>query len=188
MLAGEDVLYYLALQNEAYVMPKMPDGAQDGIRRGMYRLRRAEDLPGFAATTATKRVQLLGSGSILAGVLEAQQALWSTHGVAADVWAVTSYGELRREAMAIDVRNRQAKARAEVPYVVQQLGSTSGPIIAASDWMRAVPDQIAPWLQGRLMTLGTDGFGLSDTRETLRRHFGVDAQAVVDAALWELAG
>ena len=186
MLAGEDVLYYLALQNEAYVMPKMPDGAEEGIRRGVYRLRRAEDLPGFAATPTTRRVQLLGSGSILAGVLDAQQTLCTQHGVAADVWAVTSYGELRREAMAIDVRNRKAKTRAEVPYVVQQLGQTSGPIIAASDWMRAVPDQLAPWLQGRLTTLGTDGFGLSDTRESLRRHFGVDAQAVVDATLWEL--
>jgi pyruvate dehydrogenase E1 component len=181
MLAGENIMYYLTLQNEAYVMPKMPDGVTDGIKRGMYKYRAADVQPG------QKRVQLLGSGSILAGVLEAQKLLALQHGVAADVWIVTSYGEMRRDALAVDVRNRQAGNRAEVPFVVQQLRDAPGPIIAASDWMCAVPDQIAPWLAGRLTSLGTDGFGLSDTREALRRHFAVDAQAVVEAVLWRLA-
>lgn len=186
MLSGENVLYYMALQNEAYQMPAKPEGVDEGIRRGMYRLRAAEALPGFAQKKSAKRLQLLGSGSILGGVLEAQKTLWTAHGVAADVWVVTSYSELRREAMAVDIRNRRAGVRTEIPFVAQLLGGTKGPIVAASDWMRAVPDQIAPWLGGRLKTLGTDGFGMSDTRETLRRHFEVDAQAVVELALWEL--
>ena len=187
MLGGENVMYYMTLQNEAYVMPKMPDGVVDGIKRGMYKYRAAEALPQFAEKMPQKRVQLLGSGSILAGVLQAQETLALQHGIAADVWIVTSYGEMRREAMAVDLRNRLAGKRAEKSFVVQQLGDTPGPIIAASDWMRAVPDQIAPWLAGRLLSLGTDGFGLSDTREALRRHFEVDSRAVVEAALWRLA-
>ena len=189
MLAGENVIYYMALQNEAYVMPKMPEGVADGVKKGLYRLRRAADLPGFVAKDGQVHAQLLGSGSILAGVLQAQETLWTQHGIAADVWVVTSYSELRREALAVDQRNWHAHKQAEeqeIPYVVQQLGQTSGPILAASDWMRAVPDQLAPWLQSRLLTLGTDGFGLSDTRANLRRHFEVDAEAVVDVLLWKL--
>ncbi len=184
MLGGENVLYYLTLQNEAYVMPKMPEGVTEGVKRGLYLYRAADAKPG------QKRVQLLGSGSILAGVLAAQATLAAEHNVAADVWIATSYGEMRRDALAVDARNRVGQKtgkQAELPFVVQQLGRTAGPIIAASDWMRAVPDQVAPWLAGRLTSLGTDGFGLSDTREALRRHFEVDAEAVVQAVLWRLA-
>jgi pyruvate dehydrogenase E1 component len=187
MLGGEDVMYYLALQNEAYTMPAMPQGAEEGILRGAYLLRRASDVAGARIDDASHKVQLIGSGSILAGVLAAQQRLVHD-GVAADVWSATSYGEMRRDAMACDAANRQGNGDSErVPYVVQTLGATEGIIVAASDWMRAVPDQVAPWLGGRLTSLGTDGFGMSDTREALRRHFEVDADAVVQAVRWRLA-
>ncbi len=190
MLGGENVIYYLTLQNETYLQPPPPhgeiDAIRDGIRKGLYLLKPAADV----GATGPAQLQLLGSGSILPQVLEAQQVLWKVHGIAADVWSVTSYVELRREAIACDTRNRHGNLRgdaAEIPYVVNLLGNTAGPVVAASDWMRAVPDQLAPWLAGRLTTLGTDGYGLSDTREALRRHFEVDTQAIVETALWKVA-
>jgi pyruvate dehydrogenase E1 component len=189
MAAGENVIYYITLQNESYVMPAIPEGVEDGILRGCYPLRKAEAIEGAQLKVDAPVIQLLGSGSILQEVLRAQVLLVTEHGVRADVWCVTSYNGLRRDALATDARNRQERkplADAEQPYVVQTLGATLGPILAASDWMRAVPDQLAPWLGGRLVTLGTDGFGLSDTRENLRRHFQIDTQAVVEAALLSL--
>ena len=192
MAAGEDLIYYLTLQNEAYVMPPLPKGedpaaVEEGVLKGLYLLRTASQL---AAEQDKKlpakapRLQLLGSGSILAGVLQAQQTLLD-EGIAADVWVATSYCQLRRDAIAADNARRHGQPDAE-SYLVQTLGATRGPILAASDWMRAVPDQIAPWLGGRLYSLGTDGFGMSDTREALRRHFEIDAEAVVDTARWLL--
>jgi pyruvate dehydrogenase E1 component len=201
MAAGEDLIYYLTLQNEAYVMPPLPDGMapgsaemaalEQGVLQGLYRFRPAQQRAaalGVTLTEASQPIQLIGSGSILAGVLTAQDQLLQA-GIAADVWIATSYCELRRQAMRCDGANRRGQLRgasAKIPFVVQQLGDTQGPILAASDWMRAVPDQIAPWLDGRLYSLGTDGFGLSDTREALRRWFEVDAEAIVTTAHWLL--
>ncbi len=166
MAAGENVIYYLTLQNQAYAMPAIPEGVEDAILRGLYRLRTSEALGGAPAT-----LQLLGSGVILLEVLKAQEILLRDHGIAADVWNVTSYSQLRREA--------QAAAAPKDSWLIQQLGPTIGPIIATSDWSRMWPDLLAPWLAGRLSSLGTDGFGLSDTREGLRSHFGVDAASIV---------
>ena len=185
--AHENVIYYLTLQNEAYTMPAMPDGVREGILRGCYLLRAAADAPGgdgLAKDAPT--LQLCGSGSILVAALEAQEVLIAEHGVAADVWSVTSYQELRRAQIDADaVRWRQGGA-VEPTWLEQTIGATTGPVIAVSDWMRLVPDQLAPWLGGRLFSLGTDGFGMSDTREALRLHYAIDKDSVVRAALWKL--
>jgi pyruvate dehydrogenase E1 component len=133
-------------------------------------------------------VQLFGSGSILTESIKAQQILSEKYGVAADVWSVTSYNELRREALKVDRWNRLHPADpAKVPYIQQVLDGVEGPIIAASDSMKAVQDQIAPWVPGRYVALGTDGFGRSDNREHLRKHFEVDAASITAAALSRLA-
>ncbi|MCO4763662.1 MAG: pyruvate dehydrogenase (acetyl-transferring), homodimeric type [Myxococcales bacterium] len=191
MLSGDDVIYYLTVQNEPYLMPKLPteqtEAVREGIRRGCYVAKPASevgDLPDDAPT-----MQLLGSGSIMQFVLEAQEILVKEHGVRADVWAVTSYNELRREALAVEEANRMAKLRgpdAETSWLIDTLGATEGPILAASDWMTLVPDQLTRWLGRRLSSVGTDGFGMSDTREALRHHFGVDTPAIIEAALWRL--
>jgi pyruvate dehydrogenase E1 component len=179
---GEDLFYYICLYNGNYQMLAMPEGVEEGILKGIYKLK-----PSTKAKAKTK-VQLLGSGSILPEVEKAQGILEEQYGVAADVWSVTSYGELRREALAIDRWNRLHPTEpAKTPYIVQILGETEGPIVAASDYMKAVQDQIAPWLNGRMVTLGTDGFGRSENREYLRRHFEVDAPSVAAAALSRLA-
>ncbi|MSQ83963.1 MAG: pyruvate dehydrogenase (acetyl-transferring), homodimeric type [Myxococcales bacterium] len=190
MISGDNVIYYLTLQNQPYAMPKMPDGVDEGIERGVYLLRSALEVADAELLKTSPRLQLLGSGCITLDVLKAQQILVRDHNVAADVWVATSYSELRREAIEFDTRNRREKRMGSdllVPYVVEMLGDTDGPIVACSDWMRAWPDMIAPWLPGRLTSLGTDGFGLSDTRENLRRHFEIDVQAIVETALWKLA-
>ncbi len=192
MLGGDDVIYYLTAQNESYVMPAMPadPAAAEGIRRGCYLLRRADEVAAEAGVTLSDDaapLQLLGSGSIMSGVLATQEALVRDHGVRADVWSVTSYSELRREALRVEESNRAAGRRqGETSWLQDTLGATSGPVIAASDWMTLVPDQLSRWLGTRLTSLGTDGFGMSDTREALRAHFGVDAEAILSAALWSL--
>ena len=176
---GEDLFYYITMYNEDYAMPAMPEGAAEGILRGIYKMKPA-------AREAT--VQLFGSGPILNEVLRAQEILGSKYGVHADVWSVTSYTELRRDAQAVERWNRLHPAEKErVPYVLSALGASKGPIIAASDYMKSVPDLLSPWLPSRLMTLGTDGFGRSDNREHLRRHFEVNAESVVGATLSKLA-
>lgn len=188
MVAGENIIYYLTLQNEAYQMPPLPADVEEGIRRGLYQLKTAESL-GIALPADAPRVQLMGAGTILRGALEAQETLAREHGVAADVWVATSFSELRREALACEAEARHKKLRGDAapkPWIVQALDNTLGPIIAATDWMRAWPDLVSPWLGGRLHSLGTDGFGLSDTRAALRRHFEVDAQAIVEEALFRL--
>ena len=176
---GEDLFYYITMYNEDYAMPAMPEGAAEGILRGMYKLKSA---------AAEAAVQLFGSGPILNEVLRAQEILASKYGVHADVWSVTSYTELRRDALAVERWNRLHPAEKErVPYVLSALGNAKGPIVAASDYMKSVPDLLSPWLPSRLVTLGTDGFGRSDNREHLRRHFEVNAESVVGAALSKLA-
>jgi pyruvate dehydrogenase E1 component len=176
---GEDCFYYITMYNEDYAMPAMPEGSAEGILRGMYKLK-----PASGEAVA----QLFGSGPILNEVLRAQEVLSSKYGVHADVWSVTSYTELRRDALAVERWNRLHPAEKEkVPYVLTALGNSAGPIIATSDYMKSVPDLLSPWLPSRLVTLGTDGFGRSDNREHLRRHFEVSAEAIVGATLSKLA-
>ncbi|MFL6350971.1 MAG: pyruvate dehydrogenase (acetyl-transferring), homodimeric type [Bryobacteraceae bacterium] len=178
---NEDHFYYLTVGNENYVQPPMPqvEGIHEGILRGLYPYKRSE--------TGPAQVTLFGSGSILNEALKAQKLLAEKYGLGADVWSVTSYNELRRDALAVDRWNRLHPAEPErKPFLLQALGNIDMPIIAATDYMKAVPDQIAPWLPGRLTALGTDGFGRSDNREHLRRFFEVDSASIAAAALSRL--
>jgi pyruvate dehydrogenase E1 component len=178
--AGDDVFYYLTMYNEDYAMPAMPEGSREGILRGIYKFKSA---PGGAAT-----MQLFGSGPILNEVLKAQTILAEKYGIQADVWSVTSYSELRRDGLKTERWNRLHPAEpAKRPYILEALGDAKGPIVAASDYMKAVPDQLSPWLTPRLVSLGTDGFGRSDNREHLRSFFEVNAASIVGAALSRLA-
>jgi pyruvate dehydrogenase E1 component len=178
---NEDVFYYITLYNENYLMPPMPGGAADGILQGLYRFKEAP-------AERRHRAQLLGSGSILGEVLRAQQLLSENHDVAADVWSATSYSELRRDALEIERWNRLHPGEArKQPYVTRCLEPHEGPVIAASDSMKAVQDQIARWVPAPYIPLGTDGFGRSDDRKQLRRHFEVDAEHIVVATLAALA-
>ena len=181
---GDDCFYYLTMYNEDYAMPAMPEGAAEGILKGIYKIR--------AAASGEATVQLFGSGAILNEVLRAQEILAEKYQIAADVWSVTSYTELRREAIATERWNRLHPAEAErKTYIETALAGAKGPIVAASDYMKSLPDVLAPWLQSegrcRLVTLGTDGFGRSDNRAHLRRHFEVNAESVVGATLSRLA-
>jgi len=177
---GEDVFYYITMYNEDYAMPPMPEGAAEGILRGIYKVKAAPE--GHAVA------QLFGSGPILNEVLRAQEILATRYKVQADVWSVTSYNELRRDALAVERWNRLHPAEKErTPYVIEALHGSQGPIVAATDYMKSVPDQMSPWLGGRLVALGTDGFGRSDNREHLRRHFEVSAEAIAGAMLSKLA-
>ncbi|HKN50394.1 MAG TPA: pyruvate dehydrogenase (acetyl-transferring), homodimeric type, partial [Actinomycetota bacterium] len=178
----EDVFYYLTLYNENYPMPAMPPGAvEEGIRRGMYRFAPAPEGP-------QRRATILFSGSAQAAAREAQQLLAADHDVAAELWSVTSYKALREEALSTDRWNRLHPTElARVPYVTESLLGSQGPLVAVSDYMQMVPDQVARWVPGHLSVLGTDGYGRSDTRAALRRHFGTDAAHVVVAVLKGLA-
>ena len=177
---GEDVFYYITMYNEDYAMPAMPEGAAEGILRGLYKLK--------PATGGEAVAQLFGSGTILNEVLRAQEILATKYGVQTDVWSVTSYTELRRDALAVERWNRLHPAEKErQSYLQTTLASTQGPIIAASDYMKVVPDQLSPWLTTRLVSLGTDGFGRSDNREHLRSHFEVNAESIVGATLSKLS-
>ncbi|TMG55117.1 MAG: pyruvate dehydrogenase (acetyl-transferring), homodimeric type [Chloroflexi bacterium] len=177
---GEDIFYYLTLYNENYPQPPMPEGVEDGIVRGLYLFRKGEE-------GLRRRITLLGSGSIMRQVLRAQELLQERYEVAADVWSVTSYQLLRNEALEIERLNRlHPEAEPKLPYVTQILGGHS-PIVAATDYVKSLPDQIARWSGSPFVPLGTDGFGRSDTREALRRHFEVDAESVTAASLHALA-
>ncbi|WP_332607430.1 pyruvate dehydrogenase (acetyl-transferring), homodimeric type [Achromobacter sp. ESBL13] len=178
---GEDVFYYLTLVNEKTAHPPMPEGAPAGILQGMYRLRQGE--PGAL------RVQLLGSGAILAETLAAADLLRQDFGVSADVWSVTSYSELMRDGQEVERWNRlHPQAEARRGHAETALAASVGPVVAATDYMKTVPEQIRPFLAGRrYVTLGTDGFGRSDTRPALRAFFGVDRHHIALAALKALA-
>ena len=178
----ESLFYYITLYNENYAQPAMPEGVKEGILRGIYKFRSDE------MSKPKSRVQLLGSGPILNEALKAADILGEKYGVAADVWSVTSYNELRREALRVDRWNRlHPAAEQKTPYIVNALGGTDGPIIAASDYMKMVPDQVTQWMPGRMLSLGTDGFGRSDNRQRLREHFEVNAASIAAAALSKLA-
>jgi pyruvate dehydrogenase E1 component len=176
----EDLFYYITIYNEPYAMPQMPEDCREGILRGIYKYRPA---PNGKAV-----VQLFGSGPILNEALRAQHILAEKYVVQADVWSVTSYNQLRREALATERWNRLHPSQPERrPYILTALQEAEGPIIATTDYMKAVPDQLSPWLDGRLVSLGTDGFGRSDNREFLRSHFEVNAESIAAAALSRLA-
>ncbi|MEV6795735.1 pyruvate dehydrogenase (acetyl-transferring), homodimeric type [Streptomyces sp. NPDC051320] len=176
---AENVFYYLTVYNEPKPQPAMPEGVEEGILRGLYRFKEG------AAAAGSPRIQLLASGTAIHWALEAQELLAADWGVTGDVWSATSWGELRRDAMAADEALLNGEQR--IPYVTQALAGAPGPVLAVSDWMRQVPDQISQWVEQDYSSLGTDGFGISDTREAARRHFGVDAQSIVVAALASLA-
>jgi len=177
----EDIFYYITLYNENIVHPSMPEGAENGIVKGLYRFRPAP-------VTGRHRVQLFGSGSIMLAVGQAQELLAERFDIAADVWSAPSYQQLRNEALSVDRWNRlHPEETPRKPYVVQALEGVSGPIVAATDYLKAVPDLIRPWVTQRFISLGTDGFGRSDTREALRRFFEVDAESIAAAALYALS-
>jgi pyruvate dehydrogenase E1 component len=179
---GEDRFYYLTVYNENYVQPPMPEGegVREGILRGIYKYR--------AAANGGAQAQLFGSGPILNEALRAQQILAERYQIATDVWSVPSYNQLRREGLEVDRWNRLHPAEApRSPYIANVMAGEPGPIIASSDYMKSVPDQLSPWLGARLHTLGTDGFGRSDNREYLRRFFEISAEAIVQATLSALA-
>ncbi|HEX2830645.1 MAG TPA: alpha-ketoglutarate dehydrogenase [Burkholderiales bacterium] len=182
--AREDVFYYITVMNENYAQGAMPEGAAEGILRGMYLLREARG----KRREETGAVQLLGAGTILREVIAAAEILESEYDVAANVWSVTSFTELRRDGMDVERWNTlHADAKPRVSYVEQCLSPTKGPVVAASDYVRAVPDLVRTWVPRRYVALGTDGFGRSDTREALRRFFEVDRGAIVVSALKALA-
>ncbi len=178
---AEDIWYYLTVYNEPYPQPAEPsDLSVSDLLHGMYRFAEAPDAPA--------RVRLLASGVAVPWALRAQRLLAKEWSVGAEVWSVPSWTELRREALDCDRWNLTHPAEEHRrPFVTRVLTDAHGPTIAVSDWMRAVPDQIVPWVPGRWASLGTDGFGCSDTRFALRRHFKVDAESIVVAALSELA-
>ena len=178
----EDIFYYLTVENENYAQPAMPKGVKDGILKGMYRYKASEH------KRAKLRAQLFGSGAILNEVLKAQEILWDRFQVAADVWSVTSYKALRRDGLAIERWNMlHPTKKPRVPYVEQCLAEVPGVCVAASDYLKALPDSVARWFPKAFYSLGTDGFGRSDSRVALREFFEVDAKFVVLATLYSLA-
>jgi pyruvate dehydrogenase E1 component len=177
---GEDVFYYITLYNQDYPMPALPAGVEDGILRGLYLYR-------GAVQQAKHRAQIFGSGPTMLAALRAQEILAERFDVAADVWSATSYQQLRDDALRCERWNRLHPAEpAKVPYVTRTLESAAGPVVAATDYLKAVPDMVARWIPRPFTSLGTDGFGRSDTRDALRRFFEVDAEHIVVAALSSL--
>jgi pyruvate dehydrogenase E1 component len=177
---GENIFYYITVMNEAYAMPPMPAGVEDGILKGMYKYRASEK--------KTKlRAQLFGSGAILREALKAQEILAEKYGVSADVWSVTSYKALYMDGIDTDRRNLlHSDEKPQVPYVTQCLANTDGVLVAASDYIKALPSLISQWTPRRLAVLGTDGFGRSEGREALRDFFEVDARFITLTTLYEL--
>ena len=182
----ENVYYYLTVMNEKYAQPDMPEGAEAGILRGMYRVREGQG--GAKTKTKRARVQLLGSGTILREVLAAAEMLEDDFGVAADVWSVTSFNELARDGLDTDRWNLlHPEGERKLSYVERQLSKAEGPVVAATDYMRAYSEQIRAYVPGVYKTLGTDGWGRSDSREKLRQFFEVHRNYVYVSALSALA-
>ena len=179
---GEECMYYLMSENDNYHHPPMPEGCEEGIVKGMYKFSSKE------VKDAKARVQLFGSGAILNSALAAQELLAEKYNIASDVWSVTSYTELRREAADCDRWNMLHPT--ETPrrsYLEETLEGVEGPFISASDYVRALGEQLTPWIPGDYYVLGTDGLGRGETREALRRHFEVDAESITIAALSRLS-
>ena len=178
---GENIFYYITLMNEQYAMPPMPAGSREGILKGMYRIRAAAD------GKSKLRAQLFGSGAILREALHAQEILAEKYGVAADVWSVTSYKTLYYDGIEAERWNLlHPEEKPRVPYVTECLADAPGVLVAASDYLKTLPNMIAPWAPRRIASLGTDGFGRSEVRASLRNFFEVDARFIVLATLHEL--
>ncbi|MEI9961795.1 MAG: hypothetical protein WDM76_11865 [Limisphaerales bacterium] len=178
---GEEIFYYLSLYNENYVQPPMPTGVEEGILKGLYKFR-----PG--AEGKKHKAQIFGSGPIIRSALRAQEILAERYDVSADVWSATSYKLLRTDAVRCQRWNMLHPTQPpKKSYLETLLAKEQGAFVAVSDNVRTVPDQIAPWVPGGLFTLGTDGFGRSDTRTRLRRFFEVDAESTVIGTLYALA-
>jgi pyruvate dehydrogenase E1 component len=177
---GESIFYYITVMNEPYAMPAMPEGSREGILKGMYKYKAAAD------GKAKLRAQLFGSGSILREVLKAQEML-QKYNVAADVWSVTSYKALYTDGIETERWNMLHPAeKPRVPYVTRCMADAPGVLVAATDYLKALPHMVSPWMPRRLASLGTDGFGRSESRESLRNFFEVDARFITLATLHEL--
>jgi len=184
-----DVFYYITLMNENYPQPDLPEGAAEGVLRGCYRLNSWERLSDKRERPIpSKNITLLGSGAILTEAVKAAQLL-DAEGIEVAVLSVTSWSELSRDGQACEQRALAGDVEPGVPWLTRQLAATSGPVIAATDYVRAVPESVRAFVPPgrRYLTLGTDGFGRSDTRAALRGYFGVDAASIVRAALGCLA-
>jgi pyruvate dehydrogenase E1 component len=178
----ETAIYYITVHNEDYDMPAMPEGVEEGIIQGIYKYA-SNEVPGAKA-----RVQLFGSGAILRYALDAQKILAEKYGVASDVWSVTSYTQLRRDAQTCERWNMlHPDQTPRKSYIETVLDGVKGPIISASDNVRAVGEQLLPYINTDYYVLGCDGLGRSETRQALRRHFEVDAASITIAALYRLS-
>jgi len=178
---NEDIFYYLTVYNDNYPMMPMPEGSREGILKGLYKFRKA-------ASENGPKVHLFGSGPMLRSSLRAQEILAEKYGVSVDIWSATSYKRLRNESIQAQRWNMlHPEEKPRKSYLETLLEKEKGTFVSVSDNMRIVADQIAPWVPGGLFTLGTDGFGRSDTRENLRRFFEVDVECIVIGALYALA-
>ena len=178
---GENCFYYITTMNENYVHPDMPEGVEEGIVRGLYRL-------STASVSEGPQVQLLGAGAILREVEAAAELLARDFGIAADVWSVTSVNELARDGNdAVRWNRLHPTDTPRVPYLTEQLANAPGPVIAATDYQKAHTDQLREFVPGSFTVLGTDGFGRSDTRQQLRQHFEVSREHIALAAIKALA-
>ena len=178
---SENVFYYMTVYNEPYVQPAEPANLDlDGLLKGIYLFQES-------GVRSKKKAQILASGVAMNWALKAQRLLEEDWGVSANVWSVTSWNELRRDGLAVDRHNLLNPDDQRKAYVTKKLAGHDGPVIAVSDFMRSLQDMIAPWVPQKFYSLGTDGFGLSDTRGALRRHFKVDAESIVVATLAQLA-
>ncbi len=177
---NETAMYYITLENENYEMPEMPAGCEEGIIRGMYKVSSVD-------VAGPHRAQLFGSGAILRHALKAQTILAEKYKISSDVWSVTSYTELRRDAQECQHWNLLHPAQPpRASYLERALEGIDGPCVASSDYVRAIPEQISQWVPGGLLALGTDGMGRSESRGALRRHFEVDAESITLATLYQL--
>jgi pyruvate dehydrogenase E1 component len=178
----QDIFYYLTVMNEPYLQPPMPKGVKEGILKGMYKVKASEN------KEAKHHAQILGSGSILNESLKAQKILEERYGVAADVWSVTSYKELYRDGLDVERWNMLHPSEInKIPYITQCLGDAPGVFVAATDYVKALPDSTSQWLPRPLVSLGTDGFGRSGSRSALRDFFEVDSRFITLATLAALA-
>lgn len=176
----EDVFYYITIYNENYCQPSMPEGVEEGVIRGMYRFR-------ASSLNSDLQAHLFGSGPIFREVLRAGEILEEKYKVRCDVWSVTSFQQLRREALEVERWNRLHPSKTpRKSYIESALEKAKGVFVAATDYVASMAEQIARWVPGRLVALGTDGFGRSESRQSLRRYFEVDAESVVVAVLYEL--
>jgi pyruvate dehydrogenase E1 component len=177
---GEEIFYYLTLYNEEYAMPAKPEGVDEGILKGLYRFK--------AGPAGKHKAHIFGSGPIIRSALRAQEILAEKYGVSADVWSATNYKSLRNDALKCERWNMlHPTEKPKKSYIETLLEKEKGSFVAVSDFMKIVPEQIARWVPGGLTTLGTDGFGRSETRAALRRFFEIDAESTVVATLWSLA-